>query len=202
MADKQPIQERSKITFRSILEATTQILNRAGDATLTTRGIAERAGVSIGSLYQYFSNTDSVLSEVLRDRIKNDVREVWAVFEAGATLDLQPRFEAVFKRILETHLPLGRVRTALFQRAASLKMVGFARDEVETLTRKMFAELKRAGKLRSDLNDELTIYLLSRTVFGVTMSATIDHEKTKGLENDLARELARLLTGYVAPDRH
>src|SRR6516225_6686515 len=66
-ARKQPQQARAQETVRAILEATVQILDREGlDAATTTR-IAEVAGVSIGSLYQYFSHRDAILN-ALQDR--------------------------------------------------------------------------------------------------------------------------------------
>jgi AcrR family transcriptional regulator len=59
---KLPRQARAQATVRAILEATVQILDREGlDAATTTR-IAEVAGVSVGSLYQYFSHRDAVLN--------------------------------------------------------------------------------------------------------------------------------------------
>jgi AcrR family transcriptional regulator len=58
---KRPQQARAQETVRAILEATVQILDREGlDAATTTR-VAEVAGVSIGSLYQYFSHRDEIL---------------------------------------------------------------------------------------------------------------------------------------------
>ncbi|HXX66917.1 MAG TPA: TetR/AcrR family transcriptional regulator [Polyangiaceae bacterium] len=53
--------------MRAILEATVQILDREGLDAATTKRIAEVAGVSIGSLYQYFSHRDAILS-ALQDR--------------------------------------------------------------------------------------------------------------------------------------
>src|SRR5271154_5673239 len=59
---KKPQQQLAQETVRAILEATVQILDREGlDAATTTR-IAEVAGVSIGSLYQYFSHRDAILN--------------------------------------------------------------------------------------------------------------------------------------------
>src|SRR5262247_3195924 len=58
---KRPVQERSRSTVDVILEAAAQVLERDGYAAATTDLIAERAGVSIGTLYQYFPNKDSIL---------------------------------------------------------------------------------------------------------------------------------------------
>jgi AcrR family transcriptional regulator len=66
-ARKQPQQARSKATVSAVLEATIRILDRQGlDAATTTR-IAEVAGISIGTLYQYFSHRDEIL-DALQDR--------------------------------------------------------------------------------------------------------------------------------------
>jgi len=58
---KTPLQARSKATVDAILAAAAQVLKRKGYAAATTDRIAERAGVSVGSLYQYFPNKDAIL---------------------------------------------------------------------------------------------------------------------------------------------
>jgi AcrR family transcriptional regulator len=64
---KQPRQARAQATVNAVLEATVQVLEREGlDAATTTR-IAEVAGVSIGTLYQYFSHRDAIFN-ALQDR--------------------------------------------------------------------------------------------------------------------------------------
>lgn len=59
---KQPMQERSQVTVEAVLEATLQILHRESAAKVTTTRIAERAGVSVGTLYQYFPDKQAVLT--------------------------------------------------------------------------------------------------------------------------------------------
>lgn len=58
---KQPVQERSRATVEAVLEATLQVLLREGLAGLTTTRVAERAGVSVGTLYQYFPDKQSLV---------------------------------------------------------------------------------------------------------------------------------------------
>ena len=58
---KRPLQERSRSTVDVVLEAAAQVLERDGYTATTTDLIAERAGVSIGTLYQYFPNKDAIL---------------------------------------------------------------------------------------------------------------------------------------------
>ena len=62
---KQPQQARSRVTVNAILDATTRILDREGPGAATTTRIAEVAGISIGTLYQYFSHRDAILDALL-----------------------------------------------------------------------------------------------------------------------------------------
>jgi len=58
---RSPKQARSRATWDAILEAASQILERDGPAGFNTAAVAERAGVSIGTLYQYFPDKQAIL---------------------------------------------------------------------------------------------------------------------------------------------
>jgi len=64
---KQPQQARSKATVTAVLDAMIRILDREGSDAATTTRVAEVAGISIGTLYQYFSHRDAIL-DALQDR--------------------------------------------------------------------------------------------------------------------------------------
>jgi len=64
---KQPQQARSAELIASILTAATHVLAKEGAQRFTTARVAERAGVSIGSLYQYFPNKAAILFRLQRD---------------------------------------------------------------------------------------------------------------------------------------
>ena len=63
---KSPVQARSAASVDAILEATIQVLLSMGKERLTTTKVAARAGVSVGTLYQYFPNKSSLLQAVLK----------------------------------------------------------------------------------------------------------------------------------------
>ncbi|MGJ7614846.1 MULTISPECIES: TetR/AcrR family transcriptional regulator [unclassified Variovorax] len=69
---KTPLQQRSRVTVDTIVEAATRVLARRGWARFTTNEIAEVAGVSVGSLYQYFPNK-LALAEAIRQRHLDEV---------------------------------------------------------------------------------------------------------------------------------
>lgn len=91
---KAPTQERSRQTVVTILEACSKILIREGFFGVTTDKIAKEAGVSIGSLYQFFGNKESVVSAVIHDMFKTDHEYIQSrakEFEDAQSLDQKVR---------------------------------------------------------------------------------------------------------------
>ena len=66
---KKPQQRRSRVTIDTIFEATIQVLLAQGLDKVTTIQVAERAGVSVGSLYQYFPNKRALMAAVVRRHV-------------------------------------------------------------------------------------------------------------------------------------
>jgi AcrR family transcriptional regulator len=68
---KSPVQARSTASVNAILEATIQVLLSVGKERLTTTRVAYRAGVSVGTLYQYFPNKSALLQAALRNHLES-----------------------------------------------------------------------------------------------------------------------------------
>jgi AcrR family transcriptional regulator len=66
---KSPVQARSAATIEALHMAAIQVLTREGLSHCTTTRIAERAGISVGSLYQYYPNRDALLAAVLEKHL-------------------------------------------------------------------------------------------------------------------------------------
>lgn len=81
---KKPLQARSTVTVDAIVEATIRILRRDGWAACTTTRIATLAGVSVGSLYQYFPNRNAIAVEIVRQRTRIYLDAVMAADLSGA----------------------------------------------------------------------------------------------------------------------
>lgn len=86
---KSPVQARSSASVEAICEATIQVLLSVGKERLTTTKVAARAGVSVGTLYQYFPNKSSLLQAVLRRHMEEVTRAVEQVCvrEKGGSLE-------------------------------------------------------------------------------------------------------------------
>ncbi|MCC6808098.1 MAG: TetR/AcrR family transcriptional regulator [Deltaproteobacteria bacterium] len=76
MLRKKPKQSRSQATVNACLEATARVLEQEGLSGLTTNRVAEVAGVSIGSLYQYFPNKASLLLALAEHEAERDIDEL------------------------------------------------------------------------------------------------------------------------------
>jgi AcrR family transcriptional regulator len=81
---KKPKQERSKATVDAIVEATGQVFEERGFHKTTTVHVAERAGVSVGSLYQYFPDKRALIAGFFERRLEQDVSLMHAILARGA----------------------------------------------------------------------------------------------------------------------
>jgi AcrR family transcriptional regulator len=86
---KQPVQARSEATVLAIYEASIQVLLSAGYRKLTTTRVAERAGASVGTLYQYFPNRQALIRAVLERYLAEMSASIQADCQSlkGRTLD-------------------------------------------------------------------------------------------------------------------
>lgn len=99
---KQPLQRRAQATVDAILEAAAHILVRDGYDALSTNRVAERAGVSIGSLYQYFPNKEALVGDLV-DRFSAMLFAIVTErFASMATADPRELAAAMVRTMIET----------------------------------------------------------------------------------------------------
>ncbi len=106
-----PVQDRAVATVEAIVEAAAQTFERLGYAQATTNRVAERAGVSIGSLYQYFPNKDALLVALIESHLDDAAARLRPVLTALVT-DPPPLAEGI-DRLLRVTVDLHRARPAL-----------------------------------------------------------------------------------------
>jgi AcrR family transcriptional regulator len=140
---KKPTQERSTATVDAIVEAAIRILRRDGWAGLTTTRVAARAGVSVGSLYQYFPNRAAIAAEIVRRRTRHFLTAVLA-----ADLGGDARFEAVAQRAMAIFIEVKRselaVTLALRDNLAALQGRQAIIEEARTFVPALQAKLAAA----------------------------------------------------------
>lgn len=101
---KMPTQARSWITYNAILEAATYILIEQGYETLTTNHVAERAGVSIASLYQYFPNKESLVATLHTDHAKQTRKTINEILENAGNCTMETMIDLFVDAMVEAHI--------------------------------------------------------------------------------------------------
>ena len=186
---RKPRQARAQATVEAILEATFQLLETDGLTNLTTNHIAERAGVSIGTLYQYFSDREAILY-ALSKRQSDDVRKMITalVMEAPETSGVRAIIHALM------HGPKGSPQTRLILSDALFRSGGS--DE---MSRQHFAFLEAiSGRQSFDFpHGREAAFILTHTAVQLLRAAAGEPELQ--LDADILEdELVHLLESYIA----
>jgi AcrR family transcriptional regulator len=98
---KTPVQARSTASVRAIMQATIQVLLKDGKSKLTTTRIAQRAGVSVGTLYQYFPNKTSLLRALLQQHLDSVALAMETACETARGASLAQMAEAVISAFVQ-----------------------------------------------------------------------------------------------------
>lgn len=114
---KQPRQQRSARTREWILTAAAQVFAEHGYAAGTTNRIAERAGVSIGSLYQYFPNKDAILGALIDEHIDAGTRILGERLAEGLPGPLDDILRLFVRATIDNHRDNPRLHRVLFEEA-------------------------------------------------------------------------------------
>lgn len=115
MPSKKPKQKRSKVTVDSILEASRIIIKKTGLEKFNTNNIADVAGVSIGSLYQYFKNKESILEVLLHKELEKSRVALNEMINQDSDLGIDEIVEIVVFHLVEKWEEKGVFGKILFQ---------------------------------------------------------------------------------------
>ncbi len=116
---KAPRQQRSEALVEALLEAALRVLTRDGEAAFTTVRVAQEAGVSIGSLYQYFPNKAALLFRLQSDEWDDTVALLRDLL-SDSSLDPRDRLERAVVTFFRSELEEAKLRTALARAAGDL----------------------------------------------------------------------------------
>ena len=117
---KTPVQARSTTTVEAISEATIQVLLSHGAERLTTTRVAQRAGVSVGTLYQYYPNKQSLLFAVLENHLNRVMARVEAVCESACHKPLGEMIREMVEAFVDAKMERADISVALYRVSADL----------------------------------------------------------------------------------
>lgn len=193
---KAPRQQRSRVTVDVIVEAATRVLARRGWARFTTNEIAAVAGVSVGSLYQYFPNKLAI-AEAIRQRHLDEV--LVALSSAGddnEAVSLDQRVTRFADGVIAAHSVDEALHRVLLDEVPLVARSSYAEFEAEYRRRyrALIAASASANTNGAAGDDETAARVLSSAVEGVVHAAA--HRGDLGLPA-LRSELVRLILAYL-----
>ena len=123
-----PRQARAGETVALILEAAAQILEAGGLPAFTTNAVAERAGVSIGTLYQYFADKNAILLALARQQMTIGLADIGRALQGESNPSVEGRVRAVVQTMVNAfggrHRARKAVTQAILAQGLGLEMMG------------------------------------------------------------------------------
>lgn len=173
---KHPTQARALRTLEILFEAATRILEREGESGLTTNRIAERAGYSIGTLYQYFPSKEAIVVALVRRRRERVLRELYALLdEDGAgTCTPQQVLDLYVRRLIEAFAHGQQAQRVLMRLGWQLDAQALITRTMDEAGVRIAAALRRRADPAWPEPSPVRLYLLTRAVMGAIRSASIE----------------------------
>jgi AcrR family transcriptional regulator len=193
---KEPRQARSQATVEAILTATARVLVKHGYDHASTNRVAEAAGVSVGSLYQYFPTKEALVAAL----IDRHMSEMTALIEANieilrdAPLPIATR--ALVKLMLAAHAQNPKLHKIFAEQVPRIgRMNRFYEIERQIGERLRSYFLGHEGELRIK-NLEMSVFIIVSVVEVLTHMTVVDHPGRYD-EEELVDEITSLVVRYV-----
>ncbi len=193
-----PRQERARETVAAILEAAAQLIAEDGYGATSTNRIAARAGVSVGSLYQYFPNKEAILAGL----IEQHQQAVQPVIERSVAdlrnpaLTFDATLRALFRRLIEVHAGNPRLNRALTEEVPRPPAL---RERERRVMRMHVAQLAEILARRPEVHlahPAAAAHVLVQTI--TALSRWLVHEPPEDVSRRvIVEEVVALLGGYV-----
>ncbi len=198
---KQPKQARSKATVEAILQAAAQVLVNEGYDKASTNRVAKVAGVSVGSLYQYFPNKDAMFLALADEHSGHMISMLQEMVTDLLTAPIPDAVRTYIDAMLRAHIvepELHQELTLLLPRLQTMNDVADLNKQAELPVR-MWLEAHRDEIQVGDL--DTAAFILVNSVEMVTHAALVD--RPHALEDgSIAEELTKMILGYLlGPNR-
>jgi AcrR family transcriptional regulator len=194
---KMPVQRRSRQMLETILQATTRVLIEEGYTSTTTNRVAEVAGISVGSLYQYFPSKDALLVALLRQHREAMVRVLASHLDGlSETTPVETAVRALVRAMLDAHGVNPRLHRVMIEQVLR-KDARAEVDDFEPRVEQLLATALYRYRDRLRVRDvDLAAFILVRMVLGVAHAAVVDHPE-RARDPRLADEVGDVVLRYL-----
>lgn len=194
---KTPRQERSQRTVEAILGAAAQVFADQGYAATTTNHIAQRAGVSIGSLYQYFPSKDAILLALAERHVEVAFGKVVETVREKRHAPVSELLRAMVDALVEGHQFDPGLHRAIFEETHPDRKFRKRLDELDERAVRLARDLieERCAELSVD-NVEMASMLCVQILEGVTHVMAIRYPEMLATR-EFRDELVKVLEGYL-----
>jgi AcrR family transcriptional regulator len=190
-----PVQTRSAVTVEAIAEATIQVLLSDGGQRLTTTRVAERAGVSVGTLYQYYPNKQSLLFAVLDEHLDKVASAVEAACVRARGQPLAEMMKGVVQAFVDAKMERTDISNALYRVAAEIDGPALAQRMSQRSQNALQAMLRTAPD--AAIHDEkFVIQMMVAAIAGTTRSV-LEAGASPAMVRNLREHLALLCQSYL-----
>lgn len=195
---RKPVQSRSTATVEAIVEAAAQVFARHGYAAGTTNRIAVRAGVSTGTLYQYFPNKDAILVALIERHLEEGERILVPLLTEliERPPPLRHALERVLQALLELHRHQPTLHRVLFEEAPRPQPLRDRLEDVFDLASTAVASYLASRPEVTVTDARLAAQLVVQSVEAVTHGLVI-HPRAEVAPDAYAREAATMLERYL-----
>jgi AcrR family transcriptional regulator len=196
---KHASQERSRATVEALLEATARILVSDGFDRASTNRIAEVAGVSVGSLYQYFPSKEALVFAVAERHRREIMQVVRGTLEDVLSLPIEEGVRRIVAVAIEAHRVDPKLHCVLAEqipRAGELENLDPINREAHALFRAYLES--RSGELRIE-DIGLAAFVCATSIEALAHNAVLHHSELASNEAAVAliEETTRLIVGYL-----
>jgi AcrR family transcriptional regulator len=193
---KAPVQARSAASVEAILEATIQVLLSVGKERLTTTRVARRAGVSVGTLYQYFPNKSALLQAALKRHLTQVTDAVELVCKEQKGRTLEQMVTALVAAFLDAKMKDAKTSVALYSVSSDVDGARIV-QQMAVRTNKAIVLMLANAREPLTTDPQLMASVLQGTMAGVSRRMLESAAPEKQFE-PLRRELIILACAYVS----
>lgn len=194
---KIPKQSRSQETVESIYQAVARIFDHQGAQGLNTNRIAEVAGVSIGSLYQYFKNKESIFQAMIMTLLESNLKKLEVIIATPRSepLTLRQMVELIVKEQFDSFMRLGPMAQFLLQYAPKLVPLSHFKQVDERIIQFLKQQQQELGLVLRIADPEVGYFLCSQLLRS-TLLMTFSTKESKDYMV-IQQELVDMIVRYL-----